>query len=390
MNEKILNILILSLVFLLVFNYLSGKETQKQQTVWQLIVSMTATEYTVPAKIGINFQNNTAQNLTFSPCTDLEINKNGVWEKLTTDCTQVQIPSWEKVTVDFAEQYQMFLEKGNYVFEIQLEDKKYILPFEIAYRGTITKLFITLFYQPIYNLMVFLIVLFSDSLGWAIIAVTIIIRTILIWPQHKMMVSQKKLQNIQPKIKDLQDKHKGDAQTLWMELMALYKRENVNPMGSCGLLIIQLPILLVIYRVIMSIQDISNTYYLYDFLKGFTVNEISMNFYGLDLLSVWGISWIILWLAVWIVQFFQIKLSLANNGVTWNKKWLVLEKKPGETGYNSLMPDPEFMNKFMLYGMPAMVVVFTYSLFLWVGIYWGVSTLFTIFQQLFVNKLLKK
>jgi YidC/Oxa1 family membrane protein insertase len=71
------------------------------------------------------------------------------------------------------------------------------------------------------------------SLGWAIILVTIIIRVILLYPQHKMMVSQRKLQLIQPKIKEVQDKHKGNPQLLGMELMKLYKEENVNPMGSC-------------------------------------------------------------------------------------------------------------------------------------------------------------
>ncbi len=55
-----------------------------------------------------------------------------------------------------------------------------------------------------------------------------------------------------------------------------------------------------------------------------------------------------------------------------------------------MMPDPEMMNKFMLYGMPAMVAVFTFTLFAGVGLYWGMSTIFAIFQQLFVNKTVKK
>jgi membrane protein insertase Oxa1/YidC/SpoIIIJ len=54
------------------------------------------------------------------------------------------------------------------------------------------------------------------------------------------------------------------------------------------------------------------------------------------------------------------------------------------------MPDPDVMNKFMLYGMPAMVAVFTYSLFAWVGVYWWVSTLFMTIQQFVVNKMIKK
>jgi membrane protein insertase Oxa1/YidC/SpoIIIJ len=42
---------------------------------------------------------------------------------------------------------------------------------------------------------------------------------------------------------------------------------------------------------------------------------------------------------------------------------VVLEKKQGQDTYNQMMPDPEMMNKIMLYGMPVMVAVFTYSLF---------------------------
>jgi len=68
----------------------------------------------------------------------------------------------------------------------------------------------------------------------------------------------------------------------------------------------------------------------------------------------------------------------------------VLEKKKGEEGFASMMPDPEMMNKFMLYGMPAMVTVFTFSFFAGLGLYWGISTTFMIFQQLVVNKIIKK
>gem|GEM_PF-2751321 len=69
---------------------------------------------------------------------------------------------------------------------------------------------------------------------------------------------------------------------------------------------------------------------------------------------------------------------------------MVLEKKKDATAYSSMMPDPEVMNKFMLYGMPAMVAVFTYSLFAGVGVYWGVSTLVMTIQQFVVNKIIKK
>jgi len=59
----------------------------------------------------------------------------------------------------------------------------------------------------------------------AIIGVTVIIRILLLFPQHKMMVSQRKMQAIQPKIKELQKKYKGNQQQMGMELMQLYKKE---------------------------------------------------------------------------------------------------------------------------------------------------------------------
>ena len=47
-----------------------------------------------------------------------------------------------------------------------------------------------------------------------------------------MMISQKKLQTIQPKIKEIQEEYKGQQQVLGMKLLELYKKENVNPMAS--------------------------------------------------------------------------------------------------------------------------------------------------------------
>ena len=79
---------------------------------------------------------------------------------------------------------------------------------------------------------------------------------------------------------------------------------------------------------------------------------------------------------------------MANNKLS--NKWVVLEKKKWANDYSSMMPDPEMMNKVMLYGMPVMVWIFTYQFPAWLGIYWWISTLFMIVQQLVVNNKLKK
>ena len=203
-----------------------------------------------------------------------------------------------------------------------------------------------------------------------------------------MMLSQRKLQAVQPKIKELQEKYKWKQQELWVKLMELYKKEKVNPVWSCWFLLIQMPILLVIYNILIWIKDESNYYHLYDSLSSFTLDSVSFNFLGLDLLWAWWINWLILAIIIAALQFIQIKLSLLSKKS--DSKNIVLEKKKWTDSYSQFMPDPEMMNKFMLYWMPAMVWVFTYSLFAWIWLYWWISTLFMIIQQLIINKISNK
>jgi membrane protein insertase Oxa1/YidC/SpoIIIJ len=68
-------------------------------------------------------------------------------------------------------------------------------------------------------------------------------------------------------------------------MMELYKKEKVNPVGSCGFLLIQMPILFVLYHVILKIQDPSNAFHLYSFLSDYDVTTVSYQFFGIDLLG---------------------------------------------------------------------------------------------------------
>jgi membrane protein insertase Oxa1/YidC/SpoIIIJ len=131
-------------------------------------------------------------------------------------------------------------------------------------------------------------------------------------------------------------------------------------------------------------------FYLYDFIGKYDVALINTNFYGFDLLGIGWLNGFILAIAVWILQYIQVKLSLSYNQSDIKKSGVVLEKKKDATDYQSFMPDPDILNKFMLYGLPVMIAIFTYTFFAWVGIYWWVGTLFMIVQQYIVNKIIKK
>lgn len=387
--KKILDILLIAVLTILLFNLLSWDNEKKLNDT--LNISFVENGYTIPASVGVNVNNQTSTGVLLNTCEDINLLYSG--NKLTFDesfCKEIEVKSWENYLIDYKDYYQKFENTWEYTLNAQVWEKEYFDQFELENKWTIKKVFIYLFYAPIYNLVIFLIELFNWLFGWAIVWVTVILRILLLWPQHKMMLSQRKLQSIQPKIKKIQEEFKWNQQMIGMKMMELYKKENVNPVWSCGFLLIQMPILLVIYYIIIWIQNPSNIYYLYWFHDLFTLSEINFNFYWLNLLQNWWIQGLILAVLVALIQFVQIKLSLINKSNDDKKSWVVLEKKSWDDKYSNMMPDPDMINKFMLFWMPVMVWIFTYSLFAAVWIYWWISTLFMLFQQLIVNKIIKK
>ena len=92
-------------------------------------------------------------------------------------------------------------------------------------------LFNTILYRPLFNVLIlFYQYLPGHDFGIAIIVLTILIRLIL-WPSMtKSIVSQKRLSQLQPKLKEIQKKYKGDLKRQNKETMELYKKEKINPM----------------------------------------------------------------------------------------------------------------------------------------------------------------
>jgi YidC/Oxa1 family membrane protein insertase len=88
------------------------------------------------------------------------------------------------------------------------------------------------------------------SYGLSIILLTIAVRLVLLPLSIKQTRSMREMQRIGPEVKRLQQKHKGDRQKLNTEMMALYKEHGVNPLGGCGPLVLQFPVLIALYWVI--------------------------------------------------------------------------------------------------------------------------------------------
>ena len=92
---------------------------------------------------------------------------------------------------------------------------------------------------------------FTGNYGWAIILFTALTRIILFPLMRKQYHSMAKMQKLQPKMKRIQERFKDDKQLLQQKTMELYKKEGVNPMSGCLPLLVQLPILVLIWRAIL-------------------------------------------------------------------------------------------------------------------------------------------
>ncbi|HET8776326.1 MAG TPA: YidC/Oxa1 family membrane protein insertase [Candidatus Limnocylindria bacterium] len=113
-----------------------------------------------------------------------------------------------------------------------------------------------IFFLPLFNLLVFVYRLPFFDFALAIIVFTIVIRTVLAPLFVKQIRSQKEMQRMQPLIKEVQRKHKGNRQKISEETMALYKEHGVNPAAGCLPVVLQLPILFALYQALIRASNV--------------------------------------------------------------------------------------------------------------------------------------
>lgn len=91
---------------------------------------------------------------------------------------------------------------------------------------------------------------YSYNYGWAIIIMTILLRVLFFYPNHKSYKSMKDMQKLQPRVAEIRAKHKDDKEAMNKELMALYRTFKVNPLAGCLPMVIQLPVFIALYNVL--------------------------------------------------------------------------------------------------------------------------------------------
>jgi YidC/Oxa1 family membrane protein insertase len=133
------------------------------------------------------------------------------------------------------------------------------MPLVPAEPGTDPVSTISWLFTPIFQLMFIILVAFYDvftaigmpaAIGWAIVMLTLIVRTIVIPLVRKQLVSQRRMQLLQPEIKEIQKRYKGDAMKARVAQQELFKERGINPLSGCFPLLLQMPLLLIMYSVI--------------------------------------------------------------------------------------------------------------------------------------------
>ena len=227
-------------------------------------------------------------------------------------------------------------------------------------------MFTTIFYQPILNLLVwFYNILPGHDIGLAIIVLSVVIKLVLYPLSNKSIKSQKALQNLQPKIQELKEKYKDDKEAMTKGMMELYKQEKVNPLSSCLPLLIQLPFFWAVFRVFRNELTNGSLSLIYPFIY----NPGSLSPMAFGLINLAEPNWVLAVLAG-LSQFLQVKLMPKPKMPVGGK-----EETMGA-----------IMNKQMTYVMPALTVFITLSLPSGLALYWFITTVLTILQQLIVFK----
>ncbi len=229
--------------------------------------------------------------------------------------------------------------------------------------------FNTILYQPLFNALVLIYqYLPGHDFGIAVIILTVIIRIIFYPLMVKSIKSQKALSELQPKIQEIQQKYKTEKEKQAKEMMALYQKEKINPLGGCLPLLLQLPILIALYRVFWTGLQPGAMARLYSFVPN--PGTIDPSFLGLLNLAepFFGLA-----LIAGIAQFFQTKMLMPKTKKT--------REQAGQMSQFSNM-----MQKQMLYFFPIFTVLILLRLPSAIGLYWIVTALFSIGQQHLILK----
>lgn len=245
-------------------------------------------------------------------------------------------------------------------------------------------IFTVLLNQPITNLMVacyqfFQAIHIPHALGFAIIALTIIIRFILYPFTASQIKTSKKMQDIAPHISNLKDKHKNDKKKQQEEMMKLYAEFGINPAAGCLPVLIQIPIIWSLYHVLGTVVAANSL----DKLKD--INGL-LYFDSLKLTRLWETTFFGIPLAPSPAQLIgQMPLIILVPVITGLLQLIFSKMMAPEVAPTGKQDDfAATFAKQSLFIFPVMIGFFSFQLPFGLSLYWNAFTLFGIIQQYFL------
>lgn len=230
------------------------------------------------------------------------------------------------------------------------------------------------FFDPIYNCLVFFIDIFpGGDVGLAIIVTVVIVKMFLLPVSIKAAKTQVAMRELDPKLKELKEKVE-DKQEQAKQMMELYKEAGVNPFASILQLFIQIPIVIALYLAVsrgggVALPDI-NVELLYSFIPN--PDTVSMFFLGVMDIAQKSLP---LALLAGFTQFIQAHMSMPK----------MEPKKDGE-GPDLKADFARSMQTQMRYVMPIIIFFVAYSISAALALYFTVSNLMMIAQEVIVRK----
>lgn len=251
--------------------------------------------------------------------------------------------------------------------------------------------------QPILNILILFYKILSSigipgALGLAIIFLTVSIRLVL-WPlTSTQLKSTQKLSALRPHLERIKKEHGDDKIRHQQEVSALYKEHGVNPLAGCLPLLLQIPVFIALYQVLLKIVNITSGDFLTTinnqlYISWLNLNMLpSTNFLGFDLATKpnqWTqVGFIILLIPAitGILQFVQSKmLSPADGSQAKDTKAKAMKKVDDKK--ESMEDTMASMQSQMTLIMPAMIAFFSYGFPVGLSLYWNTFTVIGIIQQ---------
>lgn len=234
-----------------------------------------------------------------------------------------------------------------------------------------------------YNLLIFFTLIPGHYVWISVVIITILIRLAFLRPTYTMLKTQSKQQNVQGKLNEIKAKHKDDQKAQQQAIMELYKKEGINPLGSCLPMIIQIILLLGFYGVFRAIGF--DSIHL-DRLYSFTPHPTTINawFFGMDLTKT--IAQLIKGPVGYMALLFPIITGLSQMYQSIQAR--ALQPKPAAGDKQADFS--RALNTQMTYFMPILIAYISYTLPAALSIYWVTQTIAMVVQQHFMIKKLKE